>query len=132
MSRPAGNQLPAAVRDLLSGDRLEDVVGFMAQLITVDGDGWPRVALLSPGEILATGPRRLRLALWPGSNTTANLTRAGRATLALVHEGASWYFRCSARRSRDMELPGGQNLAAFALIVDEALEDATPDARLTN
>lgn len=131
MSRSVGNQVPAALCELLAGERLEDAVGLTVLLVTVDIDGWPRLAMLSAGEVLANGPRRLRLALWPGSTSTANLTRGGRATLSLVHGGAGWYLHCSARRSRDLELPGGRLLAGFALTVEEVLEDAVPYAELT-
>jgi hypothetical protein len=131
MSRTAGNQVPAALRELLAGERLEESVGLTVLLVTVDIDGWPRLAMLSAGEVLATGPRHLRLALWPNSTSTANLTRGGRATLSLVHGGAGWHVRCSARRSRDLELPGGRLLAGFALTVEEVLEDVVPYAELT-
>ena len=132
MARSAGVALPDGVRELLDGTDLERAARLTVQLLTVDEAGWPRVALLSAGELLATGPRDLRLALWSSSRTTANLGRTGRATLALVHGGAGWYFRCAARRDPDLTLPDGQRLASFALTVEEALEDAVPDAELTS
>ena len=71
----SGSDLPADLVDLLAGERLEDGVGLVIQVLTADDDGWPRSCLLSAGEVLATGPRRLRLALWTGTHSTANLTR---------------------------------------------------------
>ncbi len=131
MSRSAGRELPEAVRALLDGTRLEEAAGLTVLLLTVDEAGWPRVAMLSAGEVLATGPRALRLALWPGSSSTANLARSRLATLALVHDGAGWYLRCAARRDEDLALPDGRRLASFALRVEEALEDVVPYAELT-
>ena len=87
--------------------------------------------MLSAGEVLAVGPREIGLALWPDGTSAANLTRAGRATLALVHAGAGWYVRCVARREADLSLAGGRRLAAFVLAVDEVLVDDVPYAELT-
>src|SRR5438270_13173115 len=103
VSRSAGREVPEAVRSLLGGARLEDAVGLTVLLLTVDEEGWPRIAMLSAGEVLATGPRSLRVALWPHSSSTANLLRSPHATLALVHGGAGWYLRC--------RVTGGHELA---------------------
>jgi hypothetical protein len=130
VSRSAGDALPETVQRRLSGDDPAGAVDVTVLLLTVDPEGWPRVAMLSAGEVLATGSRTLRLALWPESTTTANLTRTGRATLALVEGGAGWYFLCSARRRADLSLPG-RCLASFELRVEEALEDVVPYAQLT-
>jgi hypothetical protein len=100
-------------------------------LLTVDEAGWPRVAMLGAGEVLAVGPREVGVALWPEGTSAANLTRAGRATLALVHAGAGWYVRCAARREADLQLEDGRRLAAFVLFVEEVLEDVVPYAELT-
>lgn len=132
MSRSAGNELPPAIGELLGGEDLERALGLTVLLLTVDTAGWPRVAMLSAGEVLAVGPRALRLALWPDSASAANLERTGRATLAMVHAGAGWYLRCAGRRQADLALPGGRLLASFALTVEEALEDAVPYAELTH
>ncbi|TMC07094.1 MAG: hypothetical protein E6J41_16850 [Chloroflexi bacterium] len=131
MSRTAGEALPAALQRLLDGTDLEGSAGLTVQLLTVDESGWPRVALLSAGEVLATGPRAIALALWPDGTSAANLGRSGRATLALVHAGAGWYVRCAALREADLGLDDGRALAAFALRVQEVLEDAVPYAELT-
>ena len=131
MSRTAGDTLPAPLQRLLDGTDLEGRAGQTVQLLTVDAAGWPRVALLSAGEVLAAGPREIALALWPDATSAANVGRSGRATLALVHAGAGWYVRCGARREADLRLDDGRSLAAFALRVEEVLEDAVPYAELT-
>jgi hypothetical protein len=132
VSRPAGNELPAGVRELLDGSALERATGPTVLLLTVDDTGWPRVAMLSAGEVLAAGPREVRVALWPDSRTTANLAATGRATLALVHAGAGWYLRCAAGGRADLAAGGGRSLAAFVLTVEETLEDVVPYAELVS
>lgn len=131
MSRSAGNEVPPALATALDGSRLEAAAGLTVLLLTVDADGWPRLAMLSAGEVLAAGPRSVRLALWPDSRTTANLDRSEKATLAAVLDGAGWYLRCTARRQPDLVLSGGRRLVSFGLTVEEALEDVVPYAELT-
>jgi len=87
--------------------------------------------MLSAGEVLVTGPRSLRLALWPRSASTANLARSPLATVALVHDGAGWYLRCRVVGRRELALSGGRRLAGFELATAEALEDRVPYAELT-
>jgi hypothetical protein len=131
VSRRVGRELPPAIRQQLDGSDLERAAGLTVLLLTVDEAGWPRVAMLSAGEVLAVGPREIGLALWPDGTSTANLARAGRATLALVHSGAGWYVRCAARREVDLGLADGRRLAAFVLAVEEVLADVVPYAELT-
>jgi len=131
VSRRVGTELPGPLQRLLGGADLERASGLTVLLLTVDGAGWPRVAMLSAGEVLATAPRAIRLALWPDSSSAANLARAGRGTLALVEGGAGWYVRCRASRDGDLLLPGERRLASFALAVEEVLEDVVPYAELT-
>lgn len=130
MSRSAGHELPPAIRRQLDGSDLERAPGLTVLLLTVDETGWPRVAMLSAGEVLAVGPREIGVALWPDGTSAANLARAGRTTLALVHAGSGWYVRCTAAREADLRLAGERRLAAFVLGVEEVLEDAVPDAEL--
>lgn len=133
MSRSIGADLPAGVLELLDGDDLPDKHGLTFLLLTVTEDGWPHVAMLSVGELLAVSPKRLRAALWPESTATRNLAASGRATIALVHGGAGYYLRCEARRGPDLELessPAG--LAFFELEIHDILEDTVPYATLTS
>ena len=133
MSRPAGNELPAGVRELFDGSDVERATGATVLLLTVDETGWPRVAMLGAGEVLAAGPREVRVALWPDSRSAANLAATARATLALVHDGAGWYLRCAAGRRADLPVDGGgRTLAAFVLTVEETLTDVVPYAELVS
>ena len=122
--------LDADVVALLDGTDLQARAGLTLELITLDADGWPRVALLSVGEVLATGEGSVRLALWPGSRTTANLERSARALLAFVHDGAAHRVRLQARRGADL-LVGADARATFDASVGSAARDEVPYARLS-
>jgi len=137
MARSIGNELPAAIVSLLAADPLPDQadadgLDLTILVLTTTPDGWPHLAMVSLGEIIAVGPRALRLALWPNSTAARNLWREQRMTLALVHDEAAYSVRCAARRGADLVLPanGGQ-LACFGLRVDDVVEDVPPDATLT-
>ena len=133
MAASIGNELPAALRPLLDGSDPERWEGFTVSLLSMTADGWPQVALLSVGELLWMDPRHLRLALWPNSTATANLSRAGRATLALVHDNAAYYLRCRAQRLADLPADEtGSRLAGFELTVADVLKDAVGYATLTS
>ena len=114
---------------LLDGTALEARVGFTLELITVDADGCPRVALLSVGEVVATGDRALALALWPRSRTTANLERTAQALLAFVHDGAAYRLRLQPHRRTDV-LVAGDARSVFDAPVVSVTRDDVPYARL--
>ncbi len=87
------------------------------------------MALLSVGEVVALGPSALRLALWPGSHTTQNLTRSGVGTLSLVHGGAAHTIAIEATRLPDLIEPASR--AVFDGAVREHRSDQVPYATLT-
>jgi hypothetical protein len=63
-----------------------------AVLASTDGEGWPHLAYLSAGEILARAGG-LSFALWPKSRTSANILRDGRAVLHAAWQNAVWEAR---------------------------------------
>jgi hypothetical protein len=76
-----------------------------AILATTGGEGWPHLAYLSAGEILAQHGG-ISIALWPNSRTAANIARDGRAILHVVAEGRVWEARLSLKpRSEDSDGP---------------------------
>src|SRR6187551_3092833 len=79
MSRLLGDTLPDDLVAALDGTGPAGKVGQAYLLVTSDEDGTPRPCMLSAGELLAVDGRRVRLALWSGSRTSANLARGGRA-----------------------------------------------------
>ena len=133
MSRSIGPQLPPVLHALLDGEGLAAKEGTTLLLMTVTEDGWPHVAMLSVGELLAVDAERLRAALWPNSTATRNLTAVGQATIALVHKGVAYYLRCRARRGADLDVPSSEaGLSYFELELEDILEDVVPYAELTS
>lgn len=129
-NRVTARVLPRELVALLDGRDLDSKVGLTVQLMTVDADGWPRVALLSVGELVALGPRGLRMALWSSSKTTENLTRSGIGTLAMVYEGSAHSVTIEAVRAAD--LAGSTPLAVFDARVQEHRSDRVSYAVLTH
>jgi hypothetical protein len=126
--RGDAGMLPDDLMVLLGGGDLAARVGFTIELLTAGEDGWPHVALLSVGEVLALDRCNLRLALWPGSRTTGNLTRARRAVLAFVYAQAAYRIRLTTQRLPDLSTPALR--AAFEGRVVELRADEVPYAVL--
>jgi hypothetical protein len=126
MPRSLGSALPAALAAALDGRRLAERVGDTYLLITTSEAGWPHVAMLSAGEVLAIGESALRLALWPQSRSTANLRRSGQALLTAVVPPAMYYVRLRIRPLADLA-----RLAAFEAAIEAVEEDIVDYARLT-
>ena len=126
--RLATPALPAELREFLDGQRLAAKTNDVIELLTVGEEGWPHVALLSVGEVLAASDTEVRLALWPDSQTTANLRRTSRATMTCVRAGAGFYVELEAQA-----VPGlVQELAAFRCSVSGVLVDRADYADLTS
>jgi hypothetical protein len=132
MTRSAGNRLPEELLAILDGSDPEEPAGFTIVLSTPGPGGWPLVALLSLGEVMAAGPRDVRLALWTSTSTTAELTRDGLTTMSMVHGGAAWDTRLRCERADDIVVDGGGRIAAFRCVVEEVLEDRVGYAELVN
>lgn len=69
-------------------------------LITTDPDGFPRVALLTMGEVRAVSPARLGVAVMAGSRTAFNLVRRGMATVLYMHRRVTASIQGRAGRGR--------------------------------
>jgi hypothetical protein len=132
MTRSLGDQLPESLRELLDGSDLAQREGLTFLLLSNDEEGWPQVAMLSVGEVVAVDAHRIRAGLWLHSGTSKNLTRSGRATLVLVANGNGYYVRLRAERGPDLDLGEEGRLAYFVLQVEDVQEDSTDYARLTS
>ena len=130
MSRLVGSMVPDALAELLNGVDLDRKVGLTVELLTVGDEGWPNVALLSAGEVVVVGPREVRVALWPDSQTSRNLAARVQCTLTLVQGGAAHYLRCRAAAPMPLELATGRRLARFDMTVIHYLVDEVAYARL--
>jgi hypothetical protein len=132
MTRSLGDQLPDSLRQLLDGADLASREGLTFLLITPDEGGWPHLAMLSVGELVAIDARTLRAALWLHSSSSKNLTRAGRAMLMLIADGNGYYVRLAAQRGVDLDLGAEGRLAYFVMHVEDVQEDSTDYATLTS
>ena len=91
---------------------------------TVDAAGRPHPAMLSPLEIVALDPGRLRLVTYPASRTAAHLAADGRVTLMFVDSDLACYVKGTARPAA----PPGPDGARFEVRLDEVTVDR-PDVR---
>ncbi|MFD1887331.1 pyridoxamine 5'-phosphate oxidase family protein [Paenibacillus wenxiniae] len=122
-------RLPAILQKLWNGQQLEHKQQLAMPLLTVSEDGYPHQAMVSAGEVLAMDAQTLRIALWTGTNTTANLLRDGRALLTVVIDGVSYALRLQA-----MALPELQHTAypraRFEAKIQHIREDVAKYAEL--
>lgn len=130
MTKVATDQLPDNLTELLNGEALESKEGETFILLTLSDDGWPHVALLSVGEVFAASPREIRLALWPGTTTTGNLRRNGRATLLTVRQATAYSIELEAPALAGSSAAEG-SLARFSARVRRVLADTVDYAHLT-
>ena len=107
----------------LDGRDLVTRTGFVAELWTTDADGWPRGAMLSIGEMLATSPHEVRLALWHDSHTTRNVERDGRAVLAFVLDEAAFRVRLDCRPAGAITVAERQSQTGFVASVVDVRRD---------
>jgi len=117
--------------ELLNGEHLEQKQHEVMLLMTVTEDGWPHNAMVSVGEVVALDKKTLRIALWPGTNTTQNCIRNGKAVLVAVYKGKVNYVRLSLKRIGILE--GAKHpLERFSAVVASFKEDVAQYADITS
>ncbi|MDQ6779620.1 MAG: hypothetical protein M3Z37_00490 [Candidatus Eremiobacteraeota bacterium] len=132
MSESIGSRLPPPLRFELGNLPHAEQAG-AALLISVDEDGFPRVALLSSSEIEEAGERSLRFRVYAASHTARNLLRAKRATLWSVLDAAAYSVRGEVIATPVPVRQGASDRDAtqtFALQVTDVLRDFRADAPL--
>ncbi len=93
MSSYVSDTLPAEFVSAFDGTGLEGKIGPICLVLTVDEDGTPRACMLSAGEVLVVAPRAVRLALWPGTRTSANCRRGSRLLLCFIAPATVLYVK---------------------------------------
>lgn len=121
-SAPERPELPAPFQAWLKGE-LGDIA---VELITAGVDGWPHVAHLSRGELVADDAGDLRLALWTSSRGVANLGVARRGCLLLTAPEAVLELRLACAWAGP--LAGHEALHAFRLRLVEVRDKCAPYA----
>lgn len=112
--------VPQGLRRELDDDANE---GFTLALLTVADGGWPHQALISIGEVVVLDDAHLRLATWPTSTTTRNMSATGRCALVAVVDGAVLTVRLSLTARGTVE-----KLQVFDARVVEVRSDTAPYA----
>lgn len=122
--------LPSRVFAFLDGTDLCHKVGYAIELAAVDSDGWPRLVLLSVGEVLAVSAVDLRLALLATSGTAQAVTRSKKVLLSVVLDETR--YRVRARVEQVTPAPRGDRLAHFRGRVISVDEDRVEYARVVD
>jgi hypothetical protein len=118
MSENIGNKLPPPLRFDL-GEKVTGEICRAVLLITVDAEGSPRVAVLSPGEVKALDERRLGIEVHGQTTTAKNLGRGSSALLWCVLDAAAYSMRGTPSPAK----PSAQGYAAFEITLNDVLKD---------
>lgn len=105
MAQKSSPRLPASVREFLDGRDLGTKVGKTVLLSACEPGGWPRMALLSVGEVVAMNDTEVRLAVYANSRTTRALRGSRRGLLSLVVAGALYKIGIYAEPIRARMIP---------------------------
>jgi Pyridoxamine 5'-phosphate oxidase len=93
-------RLPPALAAALAGEAFRRRRRLVLLLATADPDGFPRVALLTMGEVRTLSDTRLAVAVRARSRTAINLVRRATATLVYLNRGLTASVQARAGRGR--------------------------------
>ena len=88
-----GHELPDAAVALLGAEDMRAAIGKVVIVATVDDAGFPHVALLSPGEMLALSSTHVRTALNAGAKTIRNIADRSKVTLIVIEPEICCYVK---------------------------------------
>jgi hypothetical protein len=94
------SRLPPGLERTLGGEAFRRRRRLVFPLLTSDPEGFPRAALLTPGEVRATSPTAFAVAVLAGSRTSINLIRRRQATLLYMQRQLAASIRLRAGRGR--------------------------------
>jgi hypothetical protein len=97
---PDFTRMPRDLETALSGEGFRRRRHLVVPLLTTDPEGYPRVALLTLGELRATSPTRLAVAVMAGSRTAFNLVRRGTATVLYLQRQMTASIQARAGKGR--------------------------------
>lgn len=95
--------MPKELVDILSGGAFRKRRRIVLPFLTTDPGGYPRTALLTPGELRAVSASSLAVAVHAGSRTAANLIRRGEAAVLYLARGCAASIQAKAGRGRTSE-----------------------------
>jgi hypothetical protein len=94
------SRMPKELVEVLSGGAFRKRRRLVLPFLTTDPGGFPRAALLTPGEVRAVSASALTVAVHAGSRTAANLIRRGEAALLYLARGCAASIQAKAGRGR--------------------------------
>jgi hypothetical protein len=97
---PELDRMPRDLQSALAGDGFRRRRRLVLPLLTTDPEGFPRVALLTLGEVRANSASRLAVVVRARSRTSLNLVRRGHATLLYLHHRMTAWVQARAGRGR--------------------------------
>jgi hypothetical protein len=118
---PEFDRLPRVLVEILSGKAFRARKHLALPLLTIDPEGFPRAALLTPSEVRATSPTDLRVAVQAKSLTAANLIRRQKAALYYLAANRVAWIQASAGHGRVCDADPDRQifpLAVFRVKVD--------------
>jgi hypothetical protein len=118
------DRLPLELLRALSGEAFRRRRRLVLPLLTADAGGFPRAALLTPGEVRANSPTELAVAVLATSRTAVNLIRRRRATLLYLHPAMT--ATVQARVGRGRVCPRDPERHLFPLVVHRVRIDQPP------
>jgi hypothetical protein len=97
---PDFSRMPRDLEAVLAGDGFRRRRRLVIPLLTTDPEGFPRVALLTLGELRAVSSSRLIVAVMAGSRTAFNLVRRGTVTVLYLQRQVTASIQARAGRGR--------------------------------
>lgn len=118
---PDLNRLPRDLHAALGGEGFRRRRHIVLPLLTTDPEGFPRVALLTMGEVRANSLSQISVAVQAESRTAFNLVRRGTATLLYLHRELTASVQARAGHGRVCASDPGRHL--FPLKVERVRID---------
>lgn len=123
---PDFSRIPRDLEAALSGEGFRRRRHLVVPLLTVDPEGFPRVALLTLGQVRACSASRLAVAVRAGSRTAFNLVRRSTATVLYLHRQLTASIQARAGRGHVSSADPARRL--FPLSVDRVHLDRPAEA----
>ncbi|MFY9550600.1 MAG: hypothetical protein WAU32_05565 [Thermoanaerobaculia bacterium] len=118
---PELQRIPRDLHAALGGEGFRRRRRLVLPLLTTDPEGFPRVALLTLGEVRANSVSELAVAVRAESRTAFNLVRRGTATLLYLHRAITASVQARAGRGRVSSTDPGRRV--FPLSVERVRVD---------
>lgn len=123
---PDFSRMPRNLEAALSGEGFRRRRRLVVPFVTTDPEGFPRVALLTLGELRASSASKLAVAVTGGSRTAFNLVRRGTATILYLHRQVTASIQARAGRGRVSNADPARRI--FPLAVERVRVDRPAEA----